>query len=183
MRIPASSLPPGDTHPETPTPTGTHENRGLPQGRPALSPFATTSHSHTHVLTHILRGNHKPSSQSDPPPGSTQLVESSLLLTWTSEWLAQEEAAAGTGDGCVAGVELDRPFCRHIAPVTCSPRQRARATLSSSRQSQPGAKKQVRKAYSDGHSSGRREEENKGWKGCRGLPVGRTRAFLGLIDL
>lgn len=64
---PASSLSPRDTHPYTPTPTDTHENRWLSPGRPVLSPFATTSHSHIHVLTHILRENHKQPSQSDSP--------------------------------------------------------------------------------------------------------------------
>lgn len=87
---PASSLSPRDTHPYTPTPTDTHENRWLSPGRPVLSPFATTSHSHPCAHTHS-----KGKSQTTFPvrltlPGPHNSVEFSLLLRWTSERLAQE---------------------------------------------------------------------------------------------
>lgn len=89
---PASSLSPRDTHPYTPTPTDTHENRWLSPGRPVLSPFATTSHSHTHVLTHILRENHKQPSQSDSPSRAhtTRGIQSPAKM---------DQRAAGSGSG------------------------------------------------------------------------------------
>lgn len=110
--------------------------------------------SHVRVLAHSLTGNYKQPSQSEPAfpgPHSSWNPVSCCGCGWSRKQEAtgiRVVCVVGGELGRVVGGELGRSSCKHIIPVTWSEQQRARATLSSTPQSQPQTKKQVIKDLS-----------------------------------
>lgn len=78
-------------------------------------------HSRAHTCAHTL------------PKGKFKTTFPALYSEWDSSFRwggthygwTRDQAAAGIGSGCVVGGELGRPFCKHVAPVAWSQRQRA----------------------------------------------------------